>query len=405
VGKPVQVRLSARNPALLPEAAADLRAFMETLPGLVDIEDSRPIPGIEWQIDVDRAQAARYGVDVAAVGDTIKLLTNGLIISTFRPNDTTDEVDIIVRYPEEWRNIRQLDAVRVVTPQGAVPVSNFVELSPQPRVGQLERIDARRTLTVQSDVLPGVLPDDMVREIQAWLDEGHLDPRIRVSFSGEDEEQRAAEDFLSKAFVVALFIMAVILVTQFNSFYSAFLILSAVILSTIGVLIGLLVTQQPFGIVMTGVGVIALAGIVVNNNIVLIDTYDRLKASAADPVEAILRTGAQRLRPVLMTSVTTILGLMPMVLKVNIDFIGREVAVGAPSTQWWASLATAVVFGLTFATVLTLVITPCALMVRVNARARLVRRRDRRAARRTARAKDDAVVVSKSGALLDTTAK
>lgn len=389
VGKPVQVRLSARNPALLPEAVAELRAFMETIPGLVDIEDSRPIPGIEWVIDVDRAQAARYGVDVAAVGDTIKLLTNGLIISTYRPNDTTDEVDIIVRYPEEWRNIQQLDAVRVVTPQGAVPVSNFVELRPQPRVGQLERIDARRTMAVESDVLPGVLPDDMVRDIQAWLDEGHLDPRIAVSFSGEDEEQRAAEEFLSQAFVVALFIMAVILVTQFNSFYSAFLILSAVILSTIGVLIGLLVTQQPFGIVMTGVGVIALAGIVVNNNIVLIDTYDRLKASAADPVDAILRTGAQRLRPVLMTSVTTILGLMPMVLKVNIDFIGREVAVGAPSTQWWASLATAVVFGLTFATVLTLVITPCALMVRVNARAWLARRRDRRdrrAARRSARA-------------------
>ncbi len=381
VGKPVQVRLSARNPALLPEAVAELRAFMETIPGLVDIEDSRPIPGIEWEIDVDRAQAARYGVDVAAVGDTIKLLTNGLIISTFRPNDTTDEVDIMVRYPEAWRNIQQLDAVRVVTPQGAVPVSNFVELRPQPRVGQLERIDARRTLAVESDVLPGVLPDDVVRQIQIWLEEGHLDPNIRVSFSGEDEEQRAAEEFLSQAFVVALFIMAVILVTQFNSFYSAFLILSAVILSTIGVLIGLLVTQQPFGIVMTGVGVIALAGIVVNNNIVLIDTYDRLKASAADPVDAILRTGAQRLRPVLMTSVTTILGLMPMVLKVNIDFIGREVAVGAPSTQWWASLATAVVFGLTFATVLTLVITPCALMVRVNAQAWQARRRARRAAR------------------------
>ncbi len=160
--------------------------------------------------------------------------------------------------------------------------------------------------------------------------------------------------------------MAIILVTQFNSFYSAFLILSAVIMSTIGVMIGLLVTGQPFGIVMSGIGVIALAGIVVNNNIVLIDTFDRLKQTTPNVREAILRTGAQRLRPVLLTTVTTILGLMPMVLAMNIDFLTRTVQLGAPSTQWWRQLSTAIVFGLTFATVLTLVVTPSALMLRAN---------------------------------------
>ena len=160
--------------------------------------------------------------------------------------------------------------------------------------------------------------------------------------------------------------MAIILVTQFNSFYSAFLILTAVVMSTIGVMLGLLITDQPFGIVMSGIGVIALAGIVVNNNIVLIDTFDRLKKTAASPSEAILRTGAQRLRPVLLTSITTILGLMPMVLGVNIDLVAREIQIGAPSTQWWRQLSTAIVFGLTFATVLTLVVTPSALMLRVN---------------------------------------
>jgi multidrug efflux pump len=168
---------------------------------------------------------------------------------------------------------------------------------------------------------------------------------------------------------VALFLMAIILVTQFNSFYSAFLILSAVVMSTIGVMIGLLVTDQPFGIVMSGIGVIALAGIVVNNNIVLIDTFDRLKPTTASVREAILRTGAQRLRPVLLTTVTTILGLMPMVLGMNVDFIERSVQFGAPSTQWWRQLSTAIVFGLSFATVLTLVVTPAALMARTNLRA------------------------------------
>ena len=185
---------------------------------------------------------------------------------------------------------------------------------------------------------------------------------VEATFKGEDEEQRNAQVFLVKAFGVALFIMAIILVTQFNSFYSALLILSAVIMSTIGVMIGLLVTGTPFGIVMTGIGVIALAGIVVNNNIVLIDTYDRLRRDNVDALEAILRTGAQRLRPVLLTTVTTILGLMPMVLQLNIDFVTRAVTIGAPSTQWWVSLATAIVFGLGFATVLTLIVTPSALM-------------------------------------------
>ncbi len=169
--------------------------------------------------------------------------------------------------------------------------------------------------------------------------------------------------------------MGIILITQFNSFFHAFLILSAVILSTIGVMIGLIVTGQPFGIVMTGVGIITLAGIVVNNNIVLIDTYARLCKTGMDPFEAALRTGAQRLRPVLLTAVTTVFGLLPMVLEANIDFIAREVAVGAPSGQWWVQLSTAVVFGLSFATVLTLVVVPSLLALGARVGAGRERRR------------------------------
>jgi len=166
--------------------------------------------------------------------------------------------------------------------------------------------------------------------------------------------------------MIALFAMAVILITQFNSFYSAFLILFAVVMSTIGVMIGLLLTQQPFGIVMSGIGVIALAGIVVNNNIVLIDTYDTYRKRGLEIYDSIMLTGAQRLRPVLLTTVTTVLGLMPMVLQMNIDFLGREVSIGGPSTQWWVQLSTAIVFGLTFSTILTLLVTPCALMMRAR---------------------------------------
>jgi multidrug efflux pump len=247
-----------------------------------------------------------------------------------------------------------------------VPIANFVERQARPKVGLLRRVDGNRAMTIKAEVAPGLLADDKVRQIRQWLAAAEIDPRVTVTFKGEDEEQRKAQAFLVKAFVVALFLMAIILVTQFNSFYSAFLILSAVIMSTIGVMLGLLVTGQPFGIVMSGIGVIALAGIVVNNNIVLIDTFDRLKQTTPSVREAILRTGAQRLRPVMLTTVTTILGLMPMVLAMNIDFLTRAVQLGAPSTQWWRQLSTAIVFGLTFATVLTLVVTPSALMLRAN---------------------------------------
>jgi multidrug efflux pump len=374
VGKPVQVQLSSRYPALLEKEVARVRRFVDGIEGLKDIEDSRPMPGIEWEITVDRAQAAKFGADVQLIGNAIKFVTNGMRAAEYRPDDSDGEIDIIARYPVGDRTIEQLDDVRVQTAQGMVPLSNFVTRKAVPRTGTLHRVDAVRVMTIKADVLPGVLADDKVTEIRTWLDGADIDARIAVTFKGEDEEQQAAAAFLQKAFGIALFLMAIILVTQFNSFYSALLILSAVIMSTVGVMLGLLIIGQPFSIVMSGIGVIALAGIVVNNNIVLIDTFDLLRRKISDPVQAILLTGAQRLRPVLLTTVTTILGLMPMVLQINIDFVSREISQGAPSTQWWVQLATAIAAGLTFATVLTLLITPCALMLRENTRLRRARR-------------------------------
>jgi len=379
VGKPIQIEISADSAAVIDETAARINQGLAEIGGFVDIEDGRPVPGIEWEIDVDRAQAAKFDADISLIGGYVRMITNGMDLGEYRADDSDEEIDIVVRLPERYRNLAQLDEIRVQTEAGLVPISSFVERHARPKVGLLRRVDGKRVMTVKADVAPGLLADDKVGEIRAWLAAADLDPRATIAFKGEDEEQKAAQAFLVKAFVVALFLMAIILVTQFNSFYSAFLILSAVVLSTIGVMIGLLATGQPFGIVMSGIGVIALAGIVVNNNIVLIDTYDRLKRSTPDPVEAILRTGAQRLRPVMLTSITTILGLMPMVLALNIDFFARTVELGGPSTQWWRQLSTAIVFGLGFATVLTLVVTPCALMVRVNVAAWRQRRRAKKA--------------------------
>ena len=363
-GKPIQIQLASRFPEFIEPALAKVREKLESFPGVKDIDDSRAVPGLEWVVDVNRVEASRFGADVTLVGNAIQFITNGLKLGSYRPHDVDDEVDIRVRYPRGNRHLDQIERLRVNTSYGLVPIKHFVTWKPAPKVGTIDRSNSRRMLQVSANMEEGVLPDSIVSRMKQWLaTEARLDPAIQVSFRGEDEEQKESEQFLYRAFLIALFVMAIILVTQFNSFYQAFLILSAVIFSTVGVFIGLLITHQPFGIVMNGIGVISLAGIVVNNNIVLIDTFDRHRKTGMTTLDAVLRTAAQRLRPVLLTTVTTILGLLPMVFKVNIDFVSRQISQGAPSTQWWTQLATSVAFGLAFATLLTLVLTPTLLLL------------------------------------------
>jgi multidrug efflux pump len=362
-GKPIQIELASRDPDRLPAALEQVRAGLDAVGGVIDVTDSRPMPGIDWKMDVDRAQAARFGADITTVGNTIQLVTNGIMIGDYRPDDADDEVDIRVRFPDENRNLTQLDRLRVNSANGSVPVGNFLTRSAALRVGNLERTDGERVLKISADVEEDVLPDDKVRELQAWLADAGLDPAVSVVFRGENEDQREAEVFLSNAFAAALFLIAIILVVQFNSFYQAALILTAVVFSTVGVLLGLLITDQPFGVVMCGIGIISLAGIVVSNNIVLIDTYNIVRRRGVPVLDAILITCAQRLRPVMLTTITTILGLLPIVFGMNIDLVARTVEIGGPSTQWWTQLSTAIAGGLTFATTLTLVLTPCLLLL------------------------------------------
>ena len=176
--------------------------------GLREVTDSRPIPGIEWQMRVDREQAGRLGTDIATIGAHVQMVSNGVLLGTYRPDDADDEVDIRARFPVEYRNLGQLDRLVVNTAKGAVPVSSFVDLGAEPRTGDLTRIDGKRIYTVSADVAPGVLADDKVQELRAWLAAQDFDPAVSVVFKGEDEEQRDAQAFLSKAFGVALFLMS-----------------------------------------------------------------------------------------------------------------------------------------------------------------------------------------------------
>ncbi len=360
-GKPVKLRVSGLNQDLN-QAMEALRARLEQVGGFVDLTDNRPLPGIEWRLEVDRELAARYGLDVATVGNAVQLVTNGLRLADYRPDDVEEEVDIRIRMPKEDRTLGTLSSLMLSTAQGPVPVSNFTKLIPAPKTGTLHRVDGERTLTLEADVAPGQQVDERLRALKDSL---VADPigGIRIRFSGQDEDQAEAMGFLGGAFLVAIMLMALMLVIQFNSLYQAALVLSAIVFSTSGVLLGLLVTGRPFGVVMVGLGVIALAGIVVNNNIILIDAYNELRKKGYAAVEAALETGKSRLRPVLLTAITTILGLLPMVLGVNVDLLTPSLGINAPSTQWWTELSSAIAGGLTFATFLTLLVTPCMLVL------------------------------------------
>ncbi|WP_299303105.1 efflux RND transporter permease subunit [uncultured Litoreibacter sp.] len=422
-GKPVNLRLTGDNWAELQEATAIATDYFETMPGLITIENTLPLPGIDWQIDVDVEAAGRYGADVATVGAMVQLVTRGLLLDTMRVDSSDEEIEIRVRLPEEERVLSTLDNLKVRTPQGLIPLSNFITRTPVKKLGQIDRIDQTRYFDVKADVGPGLIklvegetpvailkadpagpitdaqggsfvlvqilkPDltqdaltdtfqdggynvavvdanERIATLTEWIEtETPFAASLSYEWAGDQEEQQESQAFLSSAFAAALGLMFVILLAQFNSFYNASLVLLAVVLSTAGVLIGMLVMDQKFSIIMTGTGIVALAGIVVNNNIVLIDTYQDY-SKYMPRLEAIIRTAEDRIRPVLLTTITTMAGLAPMMFGLSLDFFGGGYSVDSPTALWWKQLATAVVFGLGIATVLTLVFTPALLALRV----------------------------------------
>ncbi|MDD9910951.1 MAG: efflux RND transporter permease subunit [Ahrensia sp.] len=372
-GKDVRLEVKSTSYDDMVNTVARTRAHFDTLTGLQDIEDGRPLPGIEFELTVDREKAGRYDAGVVAVGSMIQLVSNGVLIGTYRPDDSEDELDIRVRLPAEQRTFATLDELRLPTNQGQVPLSNFVTREPKPKVNAITRKDGLYSMEVKANLIPGfeengrgITPDDKISEIQSWMDQQDWPSTVQLRFRGADEEQKESGAFLMKAAGIALFLMFIILVTQFNSFYQTILTLTTVVLAIVGVLIGLMVTGQKFSIIMTGTGVVALAGIVVNNAIVLIDTFNRLRSEGVETREAVLKTSAQRLRPIMLTTTTTILGLLPMALQINLDYFERTIAVGGITSVWWVQLSTAIIFGLAFSTLLTLIVIPSMLALPAN---------------------------------------
>ncbi|MBJ3777454.1 efflux RND transporter permease subunit [Acuticoccus mangrovi] len=359
-GKDIQLQVSSNNYDTLLAVTKRVHDHVATVEGLRDVEDDRPLPGIEWQLDVDREEAGRFGADVQTVGQIIQLVTNGVLLSRYQPDDSDDQIDIRIRFPEQDRTLRQFADLRLPSSSGLVPIINFIDITPQQRVSAITRIDGQFAMTVKADVLDqqGYDLNAKIAELDAWVKSQTWPDGVTFMFRGANEDQAEAMGFLMKAMIASLVMMFLVLVTQFNSFYQTALTLLTIILSVFGVLLGMVITGQKFSVIMTGTGVIALAGIVVNNAIVLIDTFNRERTLQPDMLTAVLSTAAQRVRPILLTTITTIAGLIPMATEVNLDFFSRTIAVGGITAVWWVQLSTAIISGLAFSTILTLVVVP-----------------------------------------------
>ncbi len=358
VGKDVTIELTSNNLAKLNTEARKISKYLEGHTSMHEVENTMPLPGIEWQLNIDRAEAGRLGVNVGTIGAAVQFVTEGSLVGFFRPLDSDEEVDIRIRYPDNSRDLSQLDNLRIQTRDGALPLSSVISRSAKPRQDAISRRNQMRVYEIKGNVREGVAINKIVDEVKAWIANADIDADVNYRFLGQDEENKEAGEFFMVAGIATLFMMGVILLWQFNNFWHVFLTLSAVVFSIAGVLLGL--QFYPYiSIILCGTGVLALAGIVVNNNIVLIDTFQYLKREGRDTHDAVVRTAAQRLRPVLLTTFTTIIGLMPMVLAVQADlFTGVFSTKGTSTSAIWAPISYVLVCGLAFSTILTLILTP-----------------------------------------------
>ncbi|MDA9112055.1 efflux RND transporter permease subunit [Gammaproteobacteria bacterium] len=362
---PIELNITGDIESEVVAAALLAEEYMRNeVKGLTNIFSSQPYPSVEWNVQVDKQKAAQLGVKVGDVGALVQMLTSGFKVGEFRPDDSKDEVEIRVRFPSKDRTITGINTLNVTTANGLIPVSSFITLSPQENRSTVNRRNGQYVQELAAATIDESLVAAKVAEMQLWIEAQNFSKQgINMSFTGMQEETEEVNEFMVMAGITALFIMLILLLTQFNSFYQSFLILSAVFMSFVGVLLGLLISNRPFSSTMTGISIVTLAGIVVNNNIVLIDTFNRLKFESpeTDRLELIRATCQQRLRPILLTSATTIFGLLPLAMGLSFDLIGREIAIGTRVVDWWQNLALSIVFGLGFSTLLTLIFTPAAL--------------------------------------------
>ncbi len=362
-GSAVEIQIQGEDFGILSDISNQIQKKIEDVPGLTKLSDNYEKGKPEMTILLDREKAALFGLNTAQIANTIRTAINGTEASEFRIGQ--EEYDITVRFDENFRNnYNDLLNLTVFYEGRHYPLANYAIVDFSTGLSSVNHVDGDRVVTITGEAL-GRSSAEVLQEVKDRLVDFETPESYSLSYAGQDVEQQEASAFLMRAFLIAIMLMFFVLVTQFNSVTLPLVIMITILLSFFGVFFGLLVTFKPFGIIMTGIGIISLAGIVVNNAIVMIDYIRQLRERGMEKLEAIIQGGKIRLRPVILTAVTTILGLIPLTVGINIDFIGlfkgdvsRFVQFGAESSQWWSGMGVAVIFGLLFATALTLIFVP-----------------------------------------------
>jgi multidrug efflux pump len=376
-GKPVNIEIAGENfdqivavsqaikQRLIRGATQPDETGAPPLEGLVDISDNLNTGRPEFQVDIDRERAGRFGLTTSQIATTIRAAINGIEASTYRTGE--DEYDITVRLRERDReSLETLRSLTILHEGQQIPLVAVADISVGSGLGNITRLDQERVVTVEGDVAEGLNANAVLGSVQSYLAPyvaNEVPQGITIRYTGESEDQQESFGFLTTALLIGIALITIILLLQFNSIGNPLIIMIATGLSLLGVMLGLILTRTPFGL-FTFIGIISLAGIVVNNAIVLIDYIEQLRGRGLEKQAAVIEGGATRLRPVLLTAFTTVIGLIPLTFGINIDFVGLIVdldpafAFGSENTQFWGPMGTAIISGLTFATFLTLVIVP-----------------------------------------------
>ena len=366
VGSPIEIDVFGSDYEMVYEATEALANYMKNdIPGVINTYTTIPTKQLKWKIKIDKEKASQFGVETSDIGAAIQFMTNGVKVGEYRPNDVDDELDIRIRFPKEERRLDMFENLNVLTNFGSVPLSSFVSYEPEYEVPYIRRVAGERAFTVAAEYAPGALTQDVIPLLNQWIEDTKEYNDLEFVFGGEQEETDKNAAFMQGAAAVGVFLMAILLTIQLNSFYQVWIVISAIFLSTAGVYLGLTITQTPMSFLFTNLGIIALAGIVVNNNIVLVDTYNRLRRENENISlkEVIIKTASQRLRPIILTTSTTVIGLLPLASGFGVDLLARDIEVGGRVAEWWNPMSFAVVWGLTFSAFLTLILTPCWLML------------------------------------------
>lgn len=360
-GQDVSIELSGNNFETMNPAAEEIQALIQDVPGLVNLESDYDSNRSELRVDIDREAIARHGLRLSEVASLIRAAFNGRDVSTYRLDQ--DDYDVVVRLDEKYRQYdTDLGALFIRTSTGAsVPLSELASITRKPAVGSIRHVDLKRVITISGDSSKDRSGADVLSEVQERLKDFKTPVGVTLSYAGANEDQEESQAFLIQSFIVAVFLIFMVLVTQFNSITLPFVILASVFASFSGVLLGMIVHSQPISVLMGGIGTISLAGVVVNNAIVLIDYINQLRARGFSRHEAVVLAGMVRLRPVLLTAVTTLLGLLPVTMGMDFNVyrgFSDLLVFGSESGTFWKPMNFAMIYGLSVATVMTLFLVP-----------------------------------------------